>query len=375
MIEVIRRSQHEEPRVFRDEKTGVAATVENKSTRIAACDLCGEVDFETVGERDRKGNEFRTVVCKTCGLVSHASIPSDQELADYYRRQYRKEYHDEYTPSAYRFLREWKRGRRRFELLQPFLDSSERVFEIGSGIGCNLKPFELAGFNVAGIEPGEGFRKFAREKLRLQVDGYVLAEVPREPRHDLVLLIHVLEHFSSPTAALRHIHSILNPGGRLYVEVPNLGAPHAAPGKLFHFAHIYNFTPTSLSTAAGATGFVVDAVLSDPREKNLAMLLSATDCCKLEVAPDAYRNTVEAIARFNAITYHLRWQYLRERLLSIGDLLTGRFGAQKQVARILEASGKRETSSQPDHKAARARNSREGDDLKGASKSSRGRAA
>lgn len=348
----------------RDEKTGVSATVENKSNRIAACDLCGKVDFETVGERDRKGNEFRTVVCRNCGLVSHASIPSDQELADYYRRQYRKEYHDEYTPSAYRFLREWKRGRRRFELLQPFLDSSEQVLEIGSGIGCNLKPFELAGFDVAGIEPGEGFRKFAREKLRLQVDGCVLAEVPQEPRHDLVLLIHVLEHFNSPTAALRHIHGILNPGGRLYVEVPNLGAPHAAPGKLFHYAHIYNFTPTSLSTAAVATGFVVDAVLSNPREKNLAMLLSATDCCKLEVASNAYRDTVEAITRFNTVTYHLRWQYLRERLLSIGDLLTGRIGAQRQVARILDASAGRERSSHSDESVARERDSAEGDDVK-----------
>jgi hypothetical protein len=79
----------------------------------------------------------------------------------------------------------------------------------------------------------------------------------------------------------------------------------------------------------------VDKVLSDPREKNLVMLLSAVDCCKLEVSPDAYRNAVEAISRFNKVTYHVRWQYLRERLLSVRDLLTGRFGAQKQVARIL----------------------------------------
>jgi len=278
-------------------------------------------------------------------LVSHASIPTDQELAAYYKRQYRKEYHDEYTPSAYRFLREWKRGRRRFEFLRPFLDPSDRVFEIGSGIGCNLKPFELAGFDVAGIEPGEGFRKFACEKLNLKIDGCVLAELPSEPRSDFVMLIHVLEHFNSPTSALRHIRGILNPGGRLYVEVPNLGAPHAAPGKLFHSAHIYNFTPAALATAARASGFEVQSILSKPRDKNLAMLLSVADDCKLSVTPDAYRNTVEAITRFNTVTYHLRWQYLRERVLSLRELFAGRFGAEKQAAKILESSVMRKTSS------------------------------
>jgi SAM-dependent methyltransferase len=237
------------------------------------------------------------------------------------------------------------------------------VFEIGSGIGCNLKHFELAGFDVAGIEPGEGFRKFAREKLHLQVEGCVLAELPRKPRYDLVLLVHVLEHFNSPTTALQHIRSTLNPGGRLYVEVPNLGAPHAAPGKLFHYAHIYNFTPRTLSAAAGATGFVVDEVLSDPQEKNLAMLLSAVNCYKLEVSPDAYRNTVEAISRFNTVTYHVRWEYLRERLLGVRDLLTGKFGAQKQVAKILEAPDRCETSSSREGVTSLAQSSTEGADL------------
>ena len=342
MTGVIRLRQYEEPRVPKDGKTETAGTFQTVRVQTSACDLCGQEDFQTIAERDRKGQELETVVCRNCGLVSHASVPTDQELASYYRRQYRREYNNEYTPSARRVLREWRRGRRRFELLRPFLHASGRVFEIGTGIGCNLKPFDLAGFEVAGIEPGEGFRAFAREKLHLQVEGGVLADVFQDPRHDLVMLVHVLEHFNSPTAALRHIRSILNPGGRLYVEVPNLGAPHAAPGKLFHYAHIYNFTPTTLATAARASGFEVEKTLSDPRDKNLAMLLSAGNEFKVEVARDSYRSTMEAVTRFSAITYHLRWRYLHERILSVRDLLTGKFGAQKQLAKLLELSGRPE---------------------------------
>jgi len=328
--------------VSKDGKTETAGTFQTVGVRASTCDLCGQEDFQTIAERDRKGKELETVACRNCGLVSHASVPSDEELAAYYRRQYRREYNNEYTPSARRVLREWKRGRRRFELLRQFLNTSDRVFEIGTGVGCNLKPFDLAGFDVAGIEPGEGFRAFARENLHLHVEGCVLADVPRDPRYDVAMLVHVLEHFNSPTTALRHIRSILNPGGRLYVEVPNLGAPHAAPGKLFHYAHIYNFTPTTLATAARASGFEVEKVLSDPRDKNLAMLLSAGNGFKLEVDPDSYRSTMEAVTRFSAVTYHLRWRYLRDRVLSVRDLFTGKFGAQKQLAELLALSGPNE---------------------------------
>ncbi|MFW6169774.1 MAG: class I SAM-dependent methyltransferase [Planctomycetota bacterium] len=303
--------------------------------QAAACDLCGLSDYERIGELDRLGNPLRTLVCRHCGLVSHADIPSDQELADYYRRDYREDYNNEFMPSSFRFVREWKRGRRRFEMLHPFLASSARVFEIGTGTGCNLKHFELGGFEVAGVEPGDGFRRFAQEKLQLRVEGCMLMDIPRVPRYDFILLVHVLEHMKSPTRALRHVRGLLQPGGRLYVEVPNFAGPHAAPGKLFHYAHIYNFTPVCLATAAGATGFVVDKVFSAPREKNLKVLLSATDSYTLRVVPGAYRHAVESVTRFNRLTYHLRWEYLRDRLVSLGRLLIGRVRSRKEVARIL----------------------------------------
>ena len=197
--------------------------------RVDACDLCGRGDFELIGGFDRQGDPLRTLVCRHCGVVSHAVIPDDQELASYYRCCYRPEYNNEYMPSAFRFLREWKRGGRRFEILRPFCTASDRVFEVGTGMGCNLKHFELARFVVAGIEPGEGFRRFACERLQLPVEGGMLTDVAPLPRYDLVMLVQVLEHMNSPTRSLRHIRKLLNPGGRVYVEVPNLAAPHAAP--------------------------------------------------------------------------------------------------------------------------------------------------
>jgi hypothetical protein len=75
------------------------------------CNLCQGIEFETVGLHDRKHKPLHTVVCKQCGLVSHAIIPSEADLARYYEREYRKDYHAELTPSPQRVVREWNRGK------------------------------------------------------------------------------------------------------------------------------------------------------------------------------------------------------------------------------------------------------------------------
>ena len=130
------------------------------SARHAPCDLCERTHFDLVSSHDRRGRELATVVCRTCGLISHERIPSDDELADYYRQQYRADYHGEFTPSAYRVVREWNRGRELLRLLGPFLQPRATVFEVGSGIGCTVKNFECAGYDALGVEPGTAFAHF-----------------------------------------------------------------------------------------------------------------------------------------------------------------------------------------------------------------------
>jgi 2-polyprenyl-3-methyl-5-hydroxy-6-metoxy-1,4-benzoquinol methylase len=92
-----------------------------------------------------------------------------------------------------------------------------------------------------------------------------LAELPRGEKFDVVLLVHVIEHFNHPRRELRRIASLLKPGGRLYVECPNAEAPHTAPAKMFHFAHVYNFTNPTLEMLAARSGLSCRTVLFDAR--------------------------------------------------------------------------------------------------------------
>lgn len=301
----------------------------------APCQLCGGTNFELVCRHDRRGQELPTVVCRGCGLVSHETIPSDEALAHYYAHEYRQDYHQEFEPSPRRVIREWHRGQARFDLLRPWIQPGGRVMEIGSGIGCNLKPFELSGFDTTGIEPGEGFCKFSRERLGCRVRQASLQDLPTEPTYDLVLLVHVLEHLNAPRESLRRIRGLLREGGRLFVEVPNLAAPHPGLANICHFAHIYNFTPWTLAALGRASGLEVEQVLSDPQDVNLAVLFRRADA---EQAPPAglYEQTKAVLDSFEPWSYYLRPTYLAGRIGRMVRQFAERFAAERRLGRILE---------------------------------------
>ena len=305
------------------------------SRRTDPCSLCAGQEFAVVSEQDRKGQPLATVACRQCGLVSHEDVPSDEELASYYQSDYRKDYHGEFLPSAYRVIREWKRGKELLQLLHDQVHPSDKVLEVGSGIGCTVKNFELAGYETSGIEPGEGFCTFSRERLHADVRNVELADVPRTPSYDFVLLVHVLEHFNDPRGALQHIRDVLRPGGRLYVEVPNFGAPHALPGKLFHYAHIYNYTVKTLTMLGQASGFSVRNVLNDEHDKNLRMVFERGESCQWTLDSESFDYSMTALHRYNWFTYHARWSYLSQRIKTLWTRLTERRTAETKLQQIL----------------------------------------
>jgi 2-polyprenyl-3-methyl-5-hydroxy-6-metoxy-1,4-benzoquinol methylase len=299
------------------------------------CDLCDATDFEPIAAIDRRGQPLQTYVCRRCGLVCHKDVPTDHQLDSYYANEYRHDYHGEVTPSARRVLRAWRNGQRIARQLRPWLEPSASVFEVGAGIGCTVKALDFAGCRASGIDPGIGFAEYAREVLRANVSVSRLFDLAPEPKHDLVLLVHVIEHFNSPRRALDHIWRLLRPGGRLYVECPNLAAPFARRSRLFHFAHIHNFTPQTLAMLAGRSGFHVERTYSTVDDPNLQMLLTKVDVPRLVIDPTSYPATLAALSRYNNWTYHVRWNYLAPRLRKLAGYVWERIAAKREVSKLI----------------------------------------
>lgn len=307
--------------------------VDATTTSGQPCDLCGSASFEQISSRDRHGRPLATSVCLVCGLVAHAAIPSEQELDRYYTSDYRKDYHGELTPSPRRVMRAWLNGERIHAQLKPYLPEGRRLLEIGAGIGCTVKVFERAGWNAQGIDPNVGFLNYSRERLHSQVTVGGIQSLAESESTDVVLLVHVIEHFRSPHAALTRIRALLPRGGHLYVECPNLAAPFAPFPKLFHFAHIHNFTPITLERMAAVCGFRLVQRFGDARDPNLQMLFAADSAATVDFA-GGLAETRESLGRAAPIAYHLRPGYLFSRTRKVLGYLREHLSARAFVREI-----------------------------------------
>ena len=314
------------------------STSKKTQTRPATphCDLCGGVDFSIISASDRHGEALQTGMCRDCGLVMHLPVPSEAEVAEYYANRYRRDYHGEQEPTARRVMRAWNNGERIYAKLLPWLKGDEAVFEIGAGIGCTVKAFETHGHQAAGIEPNRDFNAWSRAKLLTRIENTNLYDVGDAGSPDIILLIHVIEHFSSPRRALTHIHSLLGDGGLFYVECPNLSGPFATFDRMFHYAHIYNFTPETLAALAAECGFEKVASLSAADEPDIHMLFRKATPKPAAAALVGHAVAVEAaVGRHNALSYHLRPAYLQRRIRKLWSYLLEGLTAGSFVARLL----------------------------------------
>ncbi len=293
------------------------------------CDLCGDDQWRVIARRDRHRRPLTTALCTHCGLISHLPLPSEADIAQYYAEEYRRDYHGERIPAPRRVMRAWLNGERIYRLLAPHIPSRGSLFEVGAGLGCSVKVFQHHGFRAGGIEPNRDFNRYSRERLRANIGNRNLFDLDARERHDLVLLVHVIEHFRSPTAALLKIRDLLADQGLLYVECPNVAAPFATFDRLFHFAHIHNFTPATLQALAGKCGFRVVRRFHDDDHPDVALLLQKTEVPPAAPIPEGEAERVDAaIHRFTTAGYYLRAGYLKRR----GAKLAG-YARERLVAR------------------------------------------
>lgn len=319
------------------------------------CDLCVGSQFEQIGNLDRHGNPLESVICKTCGLVAHGQIPTDDELARYYATEYRQSYHGEMSPSDRRVMRAWKNGERIFKQLQPLIKPGVEVFEVGAGIGCTVKVFETNGHRASGIEPGEGFQDYSQKTLLADVVRGDLFEQPRDHSRELILLVHVIEHFKSPRRALEYIRGMLSDTGQFYVECPNIAAPFARRSKMFHYAHIHNFTPSSLKMLAESCGFKLEQQFGSKQNPNLQMLFSCSKKSELHIDSTNYQQTMHVINEATPLRYHARPYYFSSRFTKVNSYLFEHLKAKQFVADLIQKCQQRATSPQnADHSERRS---------------------
>jgi len=144
--------------------------------------------------------------------------------------------------------------------LPPPPSTGGRLLDVGCGNGGFLMLARQAGWQVEGLDFDAGAVRAARSRgLEVHHGGIELLE-QRTACYDVITLCHVIEHVHDPIATLRRLHALLKPGGRLWLDTPNLaslGAERFGPHwrDLDPPRHLVLFTHPSLIDSLSRTGF------------------------------------------------------------------------------------------------------------------------
>jgi len=166
-------------------------------------------DFKT-GAFKRAYSGRKVWYSPTCGLVQADMTKVDNgALSQYYQHAYRQVAKIGMEPEPLYTAR----GKALAALAQKHVSEPKTVFEVGAGHGYNLLAMRSAfpGIELYTDEPDNSISRDAAIKVRDLTDG----------PYDIVVMSHVLEHFTDPGAMVRKAIDSLSPNGRLIIEVPN----------------------------------------------------------------------------------------------------------------------------------------------------------
>jgi SAM-dependent methyltransferase len=298
-----------------------------------------------IGRKGRDGLPLQTVLCEGCGLGRVEPIPPREELAAFYREQYRREYKGVYEPRPYHVLRAARVARERIGRLRAQLAGAGSVLDIGCGGGEFLYLLRALGLSAAGIEPNLRYGTYAKNELGLDV-RIGLIEDQEFPEGSIggATMFHVLEHMPDPVFTLSHIRPWLRPEGFLAVEVPNLEADLEHPAHRFHRAHLYYFSAATLELCALRAGFQPVRIEAPGDGGNLFGLFR-TAPMGLGAAtrrPENFRRLLELEQSRSAVRYWLRGATYSRAFRRLRRMLQERREGRTYASRraVLEAAVK-----------------------------------
>lgn len=186
---------------------------------------------------------------------------------------------------------------RHIRQLPPPRAAAARLLDVGAGNGDFLAEAAALGYRAEGIE----FDREAVAAARARGLSMRLATIPgaslARAAYEQITLNHVIEHLHDPLAGLRELHEALAPGGRIWIQTPNLDAcGHAEFGAdwrgLEPPRHLVLFNARALRTALARSGFTrVELLAPAPEAKSCyRRSLAITHGLNPESGDDPYWN-------------------------------------------------------------------------------------
>jgi len=138
---------------------------------------------------------------------------------------------------------DWQGSRKSLaEVIIDELEPADRVLDYGGGCGALSIALARAGFSATHLDlPGPllEFACFRFAGRGLEVKTIAAAtKYPLETKYDAIICTHVIEHLTDPEGTLRHLADHLEPGGKIFLEIPFDPNPGAEAHPEMHLNHL-----------------------------------------------------------------------------------------------------------------------------------------
>lgn len=166
-------------------------------------------------------NNKNVYECSNCKLY-FIDEPSQSEIeflynSDFYARN---------NNIIYKFIdakMKYARALNRFNYIKKFIKKTDNlnVLEIGASDGLLLSIFKKENFNVFGYELNENARKDALKKYDIKMkDDFLKDKNIDKNKYNIVIMSHILEHFTNPKYILNSVHNFIEGDDILFIEIP-----------------------------------------------------------------------------------------------------------------------------------------------------------
>lgn len=224
------------------------------------CDICNSKKFIELCVNDGA----RLVECVRCGHIFINPLPEKKLLDKLYSNEiyFQEKPEDE---ENIKFL--WKR---RYKSIKNELSKEKgNLLDVGCGKGFFLEEAKEDGWSIFGTEYSNHTAKYALDNYGINVFvGDLLHAKYGNNLFKVISFWHVLEHLFSPSVYIKEANRIMERGGLLVVESPNVGVLNVPYAKQIveNKTHIHFFSEKDIINLLSNNGFrIIKLTYEDPR--------------------------------------------------------------------------------------------------------------
>ena len=226
----------------------------------ASCTICKYREFDKISSRVRDSTNHKIIKCRKCKHVQIYPIPSIDEDKEFYDKDMQNK-----NINFYGSIEDHRRisvvdTTRRSIFVNKLTPKNGRILEIGSGHGFFVGAMHKKKYNITGIEISIEKRTMAKKVTKAKIlDIDLNHDVLDIGKFDTIVMFHVLEHIADPISFLKKIRSLLKPGGKIIIEVPNcddfqLELNRSYRDFYWQRAHLQYFSPKTLKKILSLSG-------------------------------------------------------------------------------------------------------------------------